>query len=76
MKTLLALLTLLSILVLILFSCKKEKKTYEKPFIIVGKFPDSELCGKDYCHYIYVDKNGYEDDFCDDENKYSIGDTI
>ena len=34
------------------------------------------MCGGGTCRYIYIDKNGNQRGFCEDANKYFIGDTI
>jgi len=48
----------------------------EKPFIITYKFPDAANCGEGWCKYSYTDAKGTVRGFCDNELKYSIGDTI
>jgi len=65
------------ILIIISFSCTKIENVFnspmEKPFIIISKGkPNSE---SDY-KYIYQDKNGIQNYFYEERDKYSIGDTL
>ena len=58
-------------------SCTNEpKKPTKKPFIITYKFPDGQRCNNGWCSYEYTDANGNVVEFCEDELKYNIGDTI
>lgn len=62
-------------LLLLFVSCINRPK-YKKPFIIIYKFPYGNLCNGGCCSYEYIDSNGETNFFCDDKNKYNIGDTI
>lgn len=68
---------LLVILIIILGSCgPREYPKMEKPFVIIDKFAHSQACNKGDCRYTYQDVNGEIQDFCDEGQKYDIGDTI
>jgi hypothetical protein len=64
-----------SLILLALFACQEIPRP-EKPFVIIYKNPSSGMCGGGTCRYIYIDKNGNQRGFCEDANKYFIGDTI
>ena len=54
-----------------LFNCTTS---FEKPYIIIYKYPNKK--SNNQCTYKYIDKNKQEHYFYDNENKYNIGDTI
>ena len=73
MKTLLSLI----VLFLLLGGCyNPHDGIYPPPWIITYKYPDGVTCQDGWCSYKYTDGNGKSHGFCEDENKYSIGDTI
>jgi len=68
---------LLILLIALLISCTGEtKKPIKKPFVIIYKYPDAMRCNNGWCSYKFLDANGNVVEFCEDENKYNIGDTI
>lgn len=68
-------LLIISLILISVFACKPYFNP-EKPYVIIHKFPASMQCNKEYCGYKFIGSNGVIVEFCEDVNKYSIGDTI
>jgi hypothetical protein len=64
------------ILFTIIFTLGCKPYLPQKPFIITYKFPDGPSCQKEWCSYLYTDAKGHDYHFCEDKDKYNIGDTI
>lgn len=65
------------LIIAFVIGCSLEiEKPLKRPLVIIYKMPRSIKCNTPYCSYKYIDASGNVRQFCDDESKYDIGDTI
>lgn len=66
--------TVILLTAILFVGCKP--RTYEKPWVIIYKSPNSGLCNESSCRYKFITNDKSIREFCEDEHKYNIGDTI